>query len=127
MKQASLAGKSGKLCKDAPPAIILLHKNICRPLTRSEILPHEFPFARSQRRHDCGASIETDSQVIGLHHFVGQSTRFDHFEKTRFVDNVSIRINDDPVVGEETSDCRPNKNKLTNDHRERGPLEGKGV
>jgi hypothetical protein len=36
---------------------------------------------------------------------MGQGTRFDDSEKTRLVDNASIGINDNPVVGEESIDC----------------------
>src|ERR1043166_2538677 len=104
MELASLACGSGKLCQHAPPAIALLHKNICCPLARTKILPHEFPFAPCQRRHDRCISIETNSQVVGLHHFVRQSSGLDHFEKTRLVDHASIRFSDDPVDGDETVD-----------------------
>ena len=36
---------------------------------------------------------------------MGQSTRFDDSEKTRLIDNASIGINDNPIVGEESIDC----------------------
>jgi hypothetical protein len=35
---------------------------------------------------------------------VGQNTGFDDSEKTRFIDDASIGINDNPVVGEESTD-----------------------
>ena len=100
------------MCKYALPSVVLLYKNICRSLDRSEILPHEFPFARSQRRHDCSVFVDTDSYVIVLHFLVGQSTGFDHFEKTRFVDDAPIWINDDPVISEPRAISRAGRAKF---------------
>ena len=36
---------------------------------------------------------------------MGQSPGFDDSEKTRLIDEASIGINDNPVVGQESIDC----------------------
>jgi len=36
---------------------------------------------------------------------MGQNTRFDDSKKTRLIDDASIGINDNPVVGEESIEC----------------------
>ena len=99
---ASLLRESSQLRKYALPAVGLLHKNICRPFTRGEILSREFPVGRREPCHHSGVSVETDSQVCGLHRLMGQNTGFDDSEKARLVDHASIGVNDDPVVGEDS-------------------------
>jgi hypothetical protein len=100
--QASFFTKSGKLRKYAKPAIVLLHKNVRRPFTRGEILPHELPFSGRKPCHYSGVSVKTDSPISGFHQFMGQSSRSDNSEKARLVDNASVGINDNSVVAEKS-------------------------
>ena len=68
---ASFFRESRQLRKYALPAVGLLYKNICRSFTRGEILSHEFPFGGRESCHEGGVSVETDSQIGGLHRLMG--------------------------------------------------------
>src|SRR5581483_7083349 len=104
-KSLSLLSESSKVRKSALPSPVLLHKNIRRPLLRGEGLPAEFSLGRSQRRDNSSVSVDANSGVIGLHHFVGQGTGLQHAEEGRPVDYASVRVDDDPVIGKESTDC----------------------
>ena len=71
---ALLRGESSEMRKYALPSPILIHKNICRPLLRGEDLAAEFALGCGQRRDNGSVPVDANSSVIGLHHFVGQST-----------------------------------------------------
>ena len=77
----------------------LLHKNICRPLTRGKILSHEFPFGGCESCNHGGVSIETDSQVGRLHRFMRQNTGFDDSEKADPIDDAVASNDVDALDG----------------------------
>src|SRR5206468_3340445 len=103
-RAASSFRKCSELRQDAPPLSIPPHKNIRGPLVRSEFVPHEFSFRASKRAHHSAVSIDTDSNVLGLHHFMSESARLDHLKKTLPVDDSSVRVDDDPVIADKLSD-----------------------
>src|SRR4030095_217557 len=89
---SSLFRKWSELRQDAPPLSIAPHKNICGPFVRSEFLPHEFSFRASERTHDSAVCIDTDSNVVGLHHLMSKSSRLDHLQKALLLDDSSIGV-----------------------------------
>src|SRR6266568_3709625 len=93
-----------ELRKHALPAAALLHKEICRSLSSTKFLSREFPLRRRQCRDNGGVSIGANLDIVGLHRLMGSSARFDRAKKTRLVDNASVRVDDDPVVGKELAD-----------------------
>lgn len=66
--------KFGELRERTLPSSILLYKNVCRPLLRGEDLPVEFTLGFRQSGDHRSVSVDANSRVVGLHHFVGQST-----------------------------------------------------
>src|SRR6476659_10491305 len=97
--------ESGKVRQHALPLPIALHKNICGPLLRAEVLSHEFTPRASQCRNNRAISINADPEIFGFHHIVRQGARFDDLEKTRPVNYFSVRVNDDPVICDKSSDA----------------------
>ena len=63
--------KPSKLRQYALPASIELHKEIRRPLLRAEGLSHEFTLRAGQGRDNRAISIDTNTNIVGLHHLVG--------------------------------------------------------
>jgi hypothetical protein len=98
----------------ALPSPASLHKNICGPFLRAELLSHEFTLRAGYRGNHCALSINADPEIFGFHDLMSQGARFDHLEKARPVNYFSIRVNDDPIICDQSSntfeiisdDCR---------------------
>jgi hypothetical protein len=103
--QRSLLRKSGEMRKHALPSPVALHKNICCPFPRAELLPHEFSLRPGYRGNYCAVFINADSETFGFHYVMRQHTRFDHLEKARPINYFSVRINYDPVICHKPSDA----------------------
>ena len=88
----------------ALPSPIALHKNICGPFLRAELLSHEFALRAGYPGNHCAVSINADPEIFGFHHVVRQGARFDDLEKARPVNYFSVRVNDDPVICDKSSD-----------------------
>jgi hypothetical protein len=71
---------------------------------RSEFLLHEFSFRASERTHYSAVSVDTDSNVVGLHHLMSKSSRLDHLQEALLLDDSSVGIDDDPVIGNKSFD-----------------------
>jgi hypothetical protein len=92
------------LRKSTLPSPILLDENIGCPLLRGEPFAAEFAFGCSLRCHDSSVAVNASSRVMRLHHHVCQSTGLNHAKELHPVNYGSIRVNNDPVVGEKLSD-----------------------
>ncbi len=62
------------------------------------------PFVRVTRSNHCAISINADPEIFGFHHVMRQGARFDDLEKARPVNYFSVRVNDDPVICDKSSD-----------------------
>ena len=88
----------------ALPSPVALHKNICGPFLRAELLSHEFALRAGHPGNHRAVSINADPKIFGFHHVVRQGARFDDLEKARPVNYFSVRVNDDPVICDKSSD-----------------------
>jgi hypothetical protein len=105
--------ESSQLRKYALPSSISLHKNICRSLPRAELLSYEFSLRRSQPGNKSSLAVDTDVNLIGLHHLVAQIARLDHSKETRPINDSSVSVDDNPVVGKKS----PNRFSIVFDNR----------
>jgi len=64
----------------ALPSPIALHKNVCGPFVRAELLSHEFTLRAGYPGNDRAVSINADPKIFGLHHAVRQGARFDNLK-----------------------------------------------
>ena len=104
MRAASLLRKSCEMRQHALPSPVALHKNICGPFLRAKLLSHEFALRAGQPGNHCAVSINADPEIFGFHHVVRQGARLDDVEKARPVNYFSVRVNDDPVICDKSSD-----------------------
>ena len=89
----------------ALPSPIALHKNICGPFLRAEVVSHEFALRPGYRGNYCAVSVNANPGIFGFHHVMRQHTRFDHLEKAGPINYFSVRINNDPVICDKPSDA----------------------
>ena len=75
-----------------------MNTSVC-PLPRGETLSAEFALGCSRRRNNRSVPVNANSDVVGLHHFVRQSTGLHYPKEGCSVDYASVRVDDDPVVG----------------------------
>lgn len=95
--------ESSELRKNTPPSSILFHKNIGPSLLRAELFSDEFSIRRSQPGNNGSVPVDTNANLIGLHHLVAQIARFDHSKETCLVNDCSVGVDDNPVVGKKSS------------------------
>src|SRR4029453_6803293 len=88
----------------ALPSTAALHKNVCGPFLRAELLSHEFAFRAGYPGNHCAVSINADPEIFGFHYLVRQDARLNHLEKARPIYYSSVRVNDDPVICDKSSD-----------------------
>ena len=74
-------------------------KEIRRSLACTEVLSDEFPFAAGKRSNNRTLSINADANIIKIHRLVSQRAGFDDSKKPLLINDASIRIDDDPIVG----------------------------
>jgi len=87
----------------ATPSPAALHKNICGSFLGAKLLSHEFPFRAGYRGDHRAVAINADPEIFGFHYLVRQGARFDDLEEARTVNYFSVRINNDPVIGDNSS------------------------
>jgi hypothetical protein len=87
----------------ALPSPIALHKNICGPFLGAEVLSHECTLRTGYGSNYRAISINADPEIFGFHCLVRQGTRFDDLDEARTVNYFSIWVNDDPVIGDNSS------------------------
>ena len=89
----------------ALPSPLALHKNICGPFLRAKLLSHEFALRAGHPDNHCAVSINADPEIFGFHHVVRQGARFDDLKKACPVNYFSVRVNDDPLICDNSSDA----------------------
>jgi hypothetical protein len=104
-RAASLLRKSREMRQHASPSRVTPYKNICGAFLRAEFLSHEFASRAGYGSNHCAVSIKADPGIFGFHHVVRQGARLDDLEKARPVNYFSVRVNDDPVIRDKSSDA----------------------
>jgi hypothetical protein len=88
----------------ALPSPAAFHKNICGAFLPAEFLSHEFALRASYPGNHCAVSINADPEILGFHHVVRQGARLYDLRKARPVNYFSVRVYNDPVICDKSSD-----------------------